>query len=121
MLKQVSVMKRHPDLTMDEFIRRYEGEHAKFGETLFRKAKRYVRRYVQPEKNFLTGEVAELDFDVIMEIWWESREDLVEAMKGIATSGLIDDVRRSGEGLFAPQKVPAFTVTEYDSDMGTHG
>jgi hypothetical protein len=56
-----------------------------------------------------------------MEIWWESREDLVEAMKGIATSGLIDDVRRSGEGLFAPQKVPAFTVTEYDSDMGTHG
>jgi EthD domain len=61
MLKQVSVMKRHPDLTMDEFIRRYEGEHAKFGEALFRKAKRYVRRYVQPEKNFLTGEVAELD------------------------------------------------------------
>lgn len=117
MLKQVSMMKRHPGLTMEEFIARYEGHHAKFGEKLFGKARRFVRRYVQPETNPLTGEIAELDFDVIMEIWWDSREDFTDAMKGIATSGLLDDIRSSGEALFASQNNPAFTVVEHDSPM----
>ena len=63
MMKQISVMKRHPDLTMEEFVRLYESYHVKFGEALFAKAQRYVRRYVQPERNPLTGETVEMDFD----------------------------------------------------------
>lgn len=117
MIKQVSVMKRNPALTLEQFIEIYEARHAKFGEQLFRKAKRYVRRYVRPEVNPLTGAVAEIDFDVIMEIWWASREDQQEAMKGIATSGLLDAVRESGEELFASQNNPAFTVEEYESSL----
>ena len=117
MIKQVSVMKRHPGMTMQEFIDRYEGHHAKFGERLFGKAQRFVRRYVQPQKNPLTGTVVESDFDVIMEIWWNSQEDFEEAMRGIASSGLIDEIRKSGAKLFASQNNPAFTVVEYDSNM----
>lgn len=117
MIKQLSVMKRRPGMTMEEFISRYESHHAKFGEKLFAKAQRYVRRYVQPEKNPLTGVAVELDFDVIMEIWWDSRKDLEDAMKAIATSGLIEEIRDSGQKLFASQNNPAFTVTECDSDM----
>ena len=121
MIKQVSVMKRHPGLTMEEFINRYEGHHAKFGERLFTKAQRFVRRYVQPQRNPLTDKVVEGDFDVIMEIWWNSQEDYQEAMQGIASSGLIDEIRMSGEKLFASQNIPAFTVVEYDSNMGAIG
>jgi hypothetical protein len=117
-VKQVSVMKRHPDLTMEQFIELYESRHARFGEVLFRNAKRYVRRYVQPMTNPLTGKVEELDFDVIMEIWWESPEAMAEGMKGIATSGLIDDIRKSGETLFASQNNPGFTVLEYETPVG---
>lgn len=117
-IKQVSVMKRHPDLTMEQFIELYESRHAKFGEVLFKNAKRYVRRYVQPMRNPLTGKVEELDFDVIMEIWWDSQEELEAAMKGIATSGLIDQIRASGETLFASQNNPGFTVREYESPRG---
>ena len=38
-------------------------------------AQRYVRRYVTPEKNPLTGEVIHPGYDCIMEIWWNTRED----------------------------------------------
>jgi hypothetical protein len=114
-VKQVSVMKRHPDLTMDQFIELYEARHAKFGEILFKDANRYVRRYVQPMANPLTGKVEDLAFDVIMEIWWDSPEALVEGLKGIAASGLIDQIRASGETLFASQNNPGFTVVEYET------
>ncbi len=117
-VKQVSVMKRHPDLTMDQFIDRYESHHAKFGEVLFKDANRYVRRYVQPMTNPLTGKVEELPFDVIMEIWWDSAEDMATGLKRIGTSGLIDQIRASGETLFAAQNNPGFTVEEYDTPMG---
>jgi hypothetical protein len=116
-VKQVSVMKRHPDLTMEQFIELYESRHAKFGETLFGKAMRYTRRYVQPMANVLTGKVEEMDFDVIMEIWWASAEDMAEGMKAIATSGLIEQIQASGKTLFASQNNPGFTVLEYDSPV----
>jgi hypothetical protein len=117
MIKQISVMKRNPKLTMEQFVSEYEERHAKFGEQLFSKARRYVRRYVQPEKSPLTGVSAELDFDVIMEIWWESRADYEAAMKALPNSGLLEAIRASGQQLFASQNNPAFSVVEYDSPI----
>jgi hypothetical protein len=116
-IKQVSMMKRNPALTREEFISLYESHHAKFGEQLFAKAQRFVRRYVKPQKNPLTGEVAELDFDVIMEIWWNSQEEFEAAMKAVASSPLLGEIRKSGERLFASHNNPAFTVEEYDSPV----
>jgi hypothetical protein len=117
MFKQVSLMKRHPSLTMDEFIARYEGHHAHFGEMLFPKARRFVRRYVQPQINPLTGTAAELDFDVVMELWWDSQADHEEAMRHLATSSLLEQVRESGEALFDAKLNRAFTVVEHDSPV----
>jgi EthD domain len=118
MIKQVSLLKRHPSLTMEQFVEQYESGHAKFGEVLFKKATKLMRRYVQPQPNPLTGEVQDLDFDVILEVWFESQEDLDEAMRGIATSGLLDQVRESGARLFKTSNAPAFTVVEYESPVG---
>jgi len=117
MIKQVSMMKRHPSLSMDAFIELYESRHAKFGEVLFAKAARLVRRYVQPARNPLTGEIRELDFDVIMEIWWHSQADFDEAMAALPKSSLLGAVRESGASLFASHDNPAFTVLEYDSEL----
>lgn len=118
MFKQVSLMKRHPDLTREEFMHLYETHHAKFGEVLFTKARRFVRRYVEPAVNPLTGQRTEPDFDAIMEIWWDSTADYEEAMASISSSGLVDDIRRSGAQLFAPGDIAAFSVVEYDSLLG---
>lgn len=117
MIKQVSVMKRNPQLTMDEFRARYECHHAKFGEQLFANAARFVRRYVEPIRNPLTGEFEELDFDVIMEIWWHSREDQEQAMAALPGSPLLGAIVESGATLFATANNPAFTVIECDSDV----
>ena len=119
MIKQISMMKRHPGLTVEQFITRYESVHAKFGDKLFSRSKRFVRRYVQPLRNPLTGKLGELDFDVIIEIWWETREAYEADMKGLAQSDLLPAVRESGATLFASHDNPAFTVVEYDSDFGT--
>lgn len=117
MIKQVSMMKRHPDLTMEQFVALYEARHAEFGRYLFRNASRFVRRYVQPMRNPLTGETKELDFDVVMEIWWDDAETMAEALKAIATCGFTDRIRESGAELFASSDNPAFTVTEYDTEL----
>jgi hypothetical protein len=119
MIKQVSMMKRHPDLTMEAFVERYESHHAKFGEILFARAERFVRRYVEPMRNPLTGETVELDFDVIMEIWWRSQEDFDAAMQAIPKSPHLGAIRESGATLFASHDNPAFTVREYDSPLST--
>lgn len=119
MFKQLSLMKRKPGLSMEEFIEQYESRHAKFGETLFANAARYVRRFVRPQRNPLTGEVRELDFDVIMEIWWHSEADFQAAMQGLATSDLLPQIRASGEALFASQDNPAFSVEEYETPLAT--
>lgn len=120
MIKQVSMMKRRPGLSMEAFIEAYENHHAKIGEALFTKARRFVRRYVQPQKNPLTGQIVELDFDVIMEIWWDKQEDFEEAMASLAANpDAIAAASESGARIFASSSNPACTVVEYDSDMGT--
>lgn len=117
MYKQLSIMKRKPGLSMDEFIEQYESRHAKFGEILFANAAHYARRYVRPQRNPLTGETKELDFDVIMEIWWESEEDFQAAMKGLSESDLLPAIRESGAALFASHDNPAFGVEEYETEL----
>ncbi|MCE7798598.1 EthD domain-containing protein [Sphingobium sufflavum] len=122
MMKQVSMMKRRPGLSMAEFIDQYENGHARLGEALFPKARRLVRRYVEPQKNPLTGDMAELDFDVILEIWWDSRADFEEAMAALATNpDAVAAASASGARIFAQGTNPACTVVEYDSDMGMDG
>ena len=118
MFKQVSMMKRHPSLTLEQFIELYESRHAKFGEVLFADAKRYLRRYVHPQQNPLTGETKELDFDVIMEIWWDSEADFAAAMKALMTSDLLPAIGESGKTLFASHDNPAFSVVEYETKLG---
>jgi len=118
MFKQIGLMKRKPGMTMEQFIDRYENGHVKIGEKLFLRTVRYMRRYVQPLKNPLTGELKELDFDVIMELWWNSPEDMALDMKDFAASDLLPAIRESGSLLFASADNPAFTVIEYETPRG---
>jgi hypothetical protein len=118
MYKQIGLMKRKPGMTMEEFIDRYENGHVKIGENVFLRAKRYMRRYVTPLKNPLTGETKELDFDVIMELWWDTTEDMAADMKDFAASDLVPLIKESGANLFASADNPAFTVMEYETPRG---
>jgi hypothetical protein len=116
MLKQITLLKRKPGMSMAEFIDYYENHHSKLGERFLRRAKRYQRRYVHPEVNPVTGETVELDFDVVMELWWENRADFEASMADI-TGETLRLMYEDEERIFNSHDHRTFTVEEYETDM----
>ncbi len=94
MLKQICFFRKRPDMTMDEFMDYYENQHSQLSKRMGRapslpNAQRYVRRYLVPEKNPVTGTVIDPGFDCIMEIWWNSREDFENSQARHFRSGAV--------------------------------
>ena len=117
MLKQVTLLKRKPGLSRAEFIDYYERHHSKLAERFLWRATRYQRRYVQPCVNPITGDAAELDFDVVMEIWWASRPDFDLTMAEIGGGEAHLLLWEDEEQLFNSHDHRTFTVEEYETDM----
>jgi hypothetical protein len=119
MLKQVVLLKRRDGMTLEEFRDYYENHHAKLASRyLLPLAKRYIRRYVKPEPNPITGLVEELDFDVVMEIWWESRADFETTMAKLADPEVNRVFREDEAKIFNSHHNRVFTVEEQESDFG---
>lgn len=123
MIKQIYFLKRRTDMTMEEFMDYYESQHSQLAsrmgiKTAFPNARRYVRRYLQREKNPLTGEVIDPGYDCIMEIWWNSRADMDAVAKGFANPQWRQFVTDDEQKLFATHSNPVCTVEEYDSPVG---
>lgn len=117
MIKQVVLIKRREGMSMEAFIDYFENRHSKIGEQVLHRAKRYMRRYVTPMVNPMTGHAAELDFDVVEEIWWESQADLDATMAEIGEGDTYARIYADEEKLFASHDNRAFTVVEYDSAL----
>ena len=127
MFKQICFFRKRPDMTMDAFMDYYENQHSQLSKRAGRapsipNARRYVRRYLKPEKNPVTGQVIDPGYDCIMEIWWDSREDFERSQAIISHPDRIDFVREDEKNLFASHDNPVVSVIEeYDSPMGPNG
>lgn len=126
MFKQMCFFRKHPNMTADEFMDYYEHQHTQLSAKQGRSpsipnAVRYVRRYLQPETNPVTGKVHDPGFDCVMEIWWNSREDFENSQKIISSPERIDFIKADEARLFASHANPVCSVTEYDSPMGPNG
>ena len=126
MLKQICFFRKRPDMTMDAFMDYYENQHAKLaaklGSPAIPNAVRYVRRYLEPVRNPVTGEVHDSGYDCIMEIWWNSREDFERSQALIANPERLPHTRADEANLFASHANPICLVTEEcDSPMGPKG
>lgn len=126
MFKQICFFKKRPDMSLEEFMDYYENQHSQLSKRMGRSpsipnAQRYVRRYLKPEKNPVTGEIHDPGYDCIMEIWWNSREDFENSQKIIASPDRIDAVKADEANLFASHANPVVSVIEYDSPMGPNG
>ena len=71
-----------------------------------------MRRYLQPEKNPVTGEVHDPGFDCIMEIWWNSREDFEDSQQPHRRSRAAAPIMADEKKLFASHDNPVCTVIE---------
>ncbi len=126
MFKQICFFRKRPDMTLEEFMDYYENQHSQLSKRMGRSpsipnAQRYVRRYLKPEKNPVTGEVHDPGYDCIMEIWWNSREDFENSQKIIASPDRLPAVREDEVKLFASHANPVCSVEEFDSPMGPNG
>ena len=85
-------------------------------------AQRYVRRYLKPEKNPITGAVVDSGYDCLMEIWWNSREDFERSQAIISSPDRMPAIKEDEANLFASHNNPVCSVIEeYDSPMGPGG
>ena len=126
MLKQICFFRKRPDMTMEEFMDYYENQHSQLAKKTGAKpaipnAVRYVRRYLVPEKNPVTGEVLDPGYDCIMEIWWNSREDFENSQRIISDPERLPLTKADEKNLFASHSNPVCTCVEYDSPMGPNG
>jgi hypothetical protein len=117
MIKQLVLLKRRPGMSLEEFKAYYETRHSLLGIKFMPLCRRYFRRYVVPEPNPVTGEVLELDFDVITEIWWNTRADFESTMREIGKADLNAIFREDEKHIFASHSNPVFTVEETESVM----
>ena len=111
MFKQVCFFRKRPDMSMEEFIDYYENQHSRLSERLNRSpsipnAARYVRRYLTPERNPVTGEVLDPGYHCIMEIWWNSREDFENSQRVIADPNRLPSILEDEAKLFATHSNP---------------
>lgn len=127
MFKQLCFFRKRPDMTMEEFLDYYENQHSQLAKKAGLKpalpnAQRYVRRYLKPEKNPVTGQVIDPGYDCLMEIWWNSREDYQRSFAIISDPERLPAVMADEAKLFASHNNPVCSVIEeYDSPMGPEG
>jgi hypothetical protein len=125
--KQICFFRKRPDMTMEEFMDYYENQHSQLAKKAGLKpalpnAQRYVRRYLKPEKNPVTGQVIDPGYDCLMEIWWNSREDYERSFAIISDPERLPAVMADEARLFASHNNPVCSVIEeYDSPMGPQG
>lgn len=126
MFKQICFFRKRSDMTMDAFMDYYENQHSQLSKRMGRApslpgAQRYVRRYLMPEKNPVTGEIHDPGYDCVMEIWWNSREDFENSQRVISDPERLPAIKEDETHLFASHINPVCSVIEYDSPMGPNG
>jgi len=118
MVKMIVLLKRRPGMTMTEFIDYYETHHRLIGEKYLRgHAIRYVRRYLAPLPDPVSGVLQEPDHDVVMETWYPDQAACDAAMAAISEPAAAAEIAADELKLFDRPKLRAFTVREFESDI----
>jgi uncharacterized protein (TIGR02118 family) len=120
MLKVLLLLKRRPGLTLSEFIEHYEKVHVPLAEKHARGLLRYERHYLHPSPTDIHGnEVGEPEYDVLTELWYESREAFQKSHGGMSRNPeRIAEIIADEEKLFDRAKSRLAFVEDRVSDLG---
>lgn len=97
MYKNVWLFRRNPAMTKEEFVDHYERRHSKFIAHL-QGVRKYYRRYLTKSDNPRAGEA--LEFDVMMESWFDDKASFEAAFARITTLPVWADIVKDEERLF---------------------
>ena len=121
------LLKRHPSLSMAEFIERYESVHVPAVLKNATKLRRYERHYLHPGRHVIFGdEVAEPEYDVLTELWYDDMAALDEQQEWLRShpdrvAAVIEDEeslfdRTRSRLVFVEDRVSELVNTDGDRD-----
>jgi EthD domain len=111
--KLLLFLKRRPGMSVEAFRDYYENNHRVLCEKYSVGVGRYVRRYLDP----LPASSGELPFDVITELWFDSKAVFDKVVEFTSKGVLPEEVIADEERLFDRARSRVATVVECDSDM----
>lgn len=119
MFKVVCLLKRRPGMAFEDFKSYYESRHRRLGEKWVPTLKRYVRRYLTPVgRNPITGEEPRAEYDVLTEMWFETREAFEKAMAVLGSPEASTEIAEDEELLFDRSTICLCTIEEHESSLG---
>ena len=111
MIKTMYFMKRKPGMSREDFVAYYQDVHRKMGESVLRGvASRYVRHFLDPVR--VPGGVPA--YDVVTELWYETRELYERGSAELATEEFLTDFMR----LFDPASAAQYMIEDQESELG---
>jgi hypothetical protein len=119
MIKLITLLKRRPGMSKQDFIAYYEQHHRLIGEkVLSGYATDYFRRFIEPTD----GIDEDQDFDVVMEIWFPNEATRAACFARIGQPELMAEIVADEERLFDRSRIRSFTIChESASEMPSVG
>lgn len=118
MFKVFALLKRRPDLPMEEFKAYYENHHAPFGVSTMTTVRYYARHYMTPTLDPVSGEpCAPPAYDVITELHFDDRDGFDVFMKKLEDPELNALMAKDEDKLFDRTKNSMVFVTSCESQF----
>lgn len=119
MVKVVCFFKRRESMSRTEFISYYENQHSKLAAKYLSDvgAQHYVRRYLEPFANWVTGNITDSGFDVVMEIWFKDQESFNAVYASPVDPAVVAEFIADEERLFDRSKMCFAVVDEHVSTL----
>jgi hypothetical protein len=120
LLKVMLLLKRHPSLSMAEFMERYESVHVPAVLKNATKLRGYERHYLHPGRHVMFGdEVAEPEYDVLTELWYDDMAAFDEQQDWLRSHpDRVAAVIEDEESLFDRSKSRLAFLDERVSELG---
>src|SRR5258706_6573594 len=102
-------------MSLADFRDYYENTHVRVCSRYAKNLSRYVRRYVTPLPNSVTGNAEELDFDVVTELWYQDRAMFEKVLEYAGRGVLPADVIADEERVFDRTRIRYASVVECET------
>lgn len=117
MMKIICLLKRKPGTTRAQFKEYYEANHAPLCERLLPFYQDYYRSYFAETQDYETGHLDnkvgdELDFDVITELTFSSRENYENLVAALSDPRIGDQITADEEKFMDRSKMSVYIVEE---------
>jgi len=124
MFKVMWLMKRKEGTSMQELIDYYENKHSVLGANLFRENNfrpvKYARRYLHPMPHPMPeqAERSEPEYDVAMEMWFNSRADFDRMLEFSMPEEVADMIIADENRFLNRARVAVFILEEHETEFG---